>query len=473
MTNLFIAVLNMSITASYVALAVMLIRVLFRKLPKIFSYVLWSAVLIRLAFPFSFTSTFSFLQFLRSGVQASTGEMAYIPSNIGFMQYPAIHFGINVNSTLPPATPQFSVNPMQVILSFSSLIWFIGILVLIMYSGISYLKVLNKIKTATLVKDNIFESDQISTPFVCGLIKPKIYIPTGIKQHELAYILEHEQTHIRRLDYLVKPFAFLLLIIHWFNPIMWLAFVLISKDMEMSCDERVIKKMGSQIKGSYSHSLLSLSVQKSGLLKGSPLAFGESNIKSRIKNILAYKKPTFTAIALAAVITAALVVGFTANPKMVQSIEPTVSSSYNTEALMANKTPYVGNNSKVTALIDALPWDNGIVRESIELHTAASPYGITINFNGMDPSMILDEPLNKNISFKHAALLFSLIDNVDQINYMQTDINAIGDRVYAGISYTRKEIEDRIGSDVRGFAVSEKSLKDLIDRLDNMPHVIK
>lgn len=136
---------------------------------------------------------------------------------------------------------------------------------------------INNVRTATLVRDNIFETDRIDSPFVCGFIKPKIYVPINLPEQELSYILAHEQTHIRRLDYLVKPFAFLVLIIHWFNPIMWLSFALMSKDMEMSCDESVIRRMGSDRKASYSNSLLSLAVKRSGLLVGSPLAFGESH----------------------------------------------------------------------------------------------------------------------------------------------------------------------------------------------------
>ncbi|UZN01087.1 M56 family metallopeptidase [Lysinibacillus sp. MHQ-1] len=153
---------------------------------------------------------------------------------------------------------------MQIIVWIGSLIWITGIVILLLFSILSYLKILVKVRTATLVKDNIYETDQIDTPFVCGFLKPKIYIPIGMSDHELSYILLHEKIHIMRRDYLIKPFAFMLLIIHWFNPLMWLSYALMSKDMEMSCDESVVNKMGHQIKGSYSTSLLTLSVSKKG-----------------------------------------------------------------------------------------------------------------------------------------------------------------------------------------------------------------
>lgn len=319
MTTLFIAILNMSITASYVALFVIAIRMLLKKAPKVFSYSLWLAVLIRLVFPFSFNSAFSFLNFLKPNAQANTGAMEYVPFNIGLMQNPAVDVGASrinqlVNSSLPAASPYASINSMQITMALAGFIWAFGVVILLIYCAISYLKVINNVSTATLVKENIFETDRITTPFVCGFIKPKIYVPIGLSDDELSYILAHEQTHIQRLDYLVKPFAFLVLIVHWFNPLMWISFALMSKDMEMSCDESVIRRMGSEVKGSYSKSLLSLSDTKRRFMAGSPLAFGESNVRSRIKNVLNYKKPAFSVVAATCAVTLIFIMGFTANP---------------------------------------------------------------------------------------------------------------------------------------------------------------
>lgn len=296
--GMFTAILNMSITASYVAVGVILVRILLRKAPKIFSYALWAVVLLRLIFPFSFTTPFSFLGLLNVNSQHNAGVLEYVPHDIGLVQTPTVQSGIGsldgaVNSSLHQATPLASINPMQLWMDVFSLIWLTGIVVLLTYSVISYIKIKRQLLTATLVKDNIYESDQIGTAFVCGFIYPKIYVPVGVRDADLSYILEHEGTHIRRKDYLIKPLAFLALILHWFNPLMWLSFGLMSRDMEMSCDESVLQKMSQDAKGGYSRSLLSLSVKRSGLFAANPLAFGESHVKARIKNVLNYKKPVF------------------------------------------------------------------------------------------------------------------------------------------------------------------------------------
>lgn len=184
---LFTTVLNMSITASFVAIGVLCVRLILKKMPKVFSYALWSAVLIRLVFPVSFTSTLSFLSMIKPGTQQTSGALAYVPYNIGLMQTPGIDVGINslnkaVNSSLPQAIHTASVNPMQIMMAILSIVWVVGVALLILYSIISYLKVIKIINTATLVKDEIFETDRIVTPFVCGFIKPKIYIPTDISR---------------------------------------------------------------------------------------------------------------------------------------------------------------------------------------------------------------------------------------------------------------------------------------------------
>ena len=310
MTDIFVKVLNMSITASYAAIIVLLVRMLLKKAPKIFSYMLWSVVLFRLICPINFSSSLSLLKPLNKSSN-------YVPHNIGLMEKPTINTNIEtidrvINDSLPGATPYASVNPMQILMSLFTLIWILGITVLIIYSIYSYIKIYRKTQFSTLVTENIYETDQISTPFVFGLIRPKIYLPIGLLDNELDYIISHEKTHIRRFDYLIKPISFLVLTLHWFNPVIWICYYLMIKDMEMSCDESVLKKSGEDLKGNYSSSLLNLSIRQSGLL--SPLAFGESNIKSRIKNILNYKKPSFWTIFIALIVVIAISIGLITNP---------------------------------------------------------------------------------------------------------------------------------------------------------------
>ncbi|SHK80085.1 M56 family metallopeptidase [Desulforamulus aeronauticus] len=319
LSALFLKVLNMSITSSYVILFVMIARLFLKKAPKIFSYTLWAVVLFRLLCPFSFSSAFSFLK----AVTPSSGKMDYISSDVGMMVQPQIETGIDkvnsiVNSSLPAATPYASANPMQIIMFILSVIWVLGVLILVIYSVSSYFLLKQKVSTAMLLQDNIFECENIATPFVLGIINPKIYLPIGLSQTEKSFILRHEQTHIRRLDYIIKPFAFLVLCVHWFNPLVWISFVLMSRDMEMSCDEQVIKELGTEIKKDYSASLLFLAVNR-GMINGSPLSFGETGVKGRIKNVLNYQRPTLWVIVAGVIVVAAMVIGLASNPNAAAS----------------------------------------------------------------------------------------------------------------------------------------------------------
>jgi beta-lactamase regulating signal transducer with metallopeptidase domain len=317
--DLFISIVNMSITASYVAIGIILVSLLLRKAPKVFSYILWIPVLFRLVCPFSFDSAFSFFNLINLNAKQGIGISELVPQNIGLMHTPAIQSGIGsidseANASLPSAIPVASVNPMQIWMAVFSLIWIFGVIALLVYSIVSYAKIKRKLQTATRVDGNVFETNAIGTAFVCGFIRPKIYVPANIGDANLSYILEHERTHIRRKDYLIKPIAFLALILHWFNPLMWLCFALMSRDMEISCDESVLHRLGEGAKGGYSNSLLSLAVKRKGLLAANPLAFGESHVKTRIKNILNFKKPAFWVIMVAVVAVCAAAIAFAANP---------------------------------------------------------------------------------------------------------------------------------------------------------------
>lgn len=321
--DVFTAVLNMSITASYVSVGVILIRLLLRKAPKIFSYILWAPVLLRLVFPFSFVSVFSFLSLVKPvhlNMAQGRSAVEFVPRDIGQLPAPAIQYGAHgignaVNAVLPQAVPAAGTNPMQIWIAVLSLIWITGVIAMLIYSVVSYVKIRGKLQTATLVEGNVFETDAIGTALVCGFIHPKIYVPVNVGEVGLPYLLEHERTHIRRRDYLIKPLAFFSLSLHWVNPLMWLSFLLMSRDMEMSCDESVLRRLGAGVKGGYAGSLLSLSVKGKGLPAASPLAFGESHVAARIKNALRYKKPAFWVIIASVVILSAAVFLLLANPQ--------------------------------------------------------------------------------------------------------------------------------------------------------------
>jgi len=321
--DLFVTVLNMSITASFVAAGVILVRLLLKKAPKLFSYILWAPVLFRLLCPFSFNSVFSIFNLINLKTEQESSTYKFVPGDIGIVHTPAVQngtggsidsIGSGVNAALPAPDSSVSMNTMEVWMNVFSIIWIAGVIALSVYSIISYIKVKGRLQTATRVAGNVFETDAINTAFVCGYIRPKIYVPSDIRDADLSYILEHERTHIRRKDYVLKPIAYLAVILHWFNPLMWLCFAFMSRDMEMSCDESVLRRLGDGSRGGYSKSLLSLSVRRKGILTANPLAFGENHVKSRIRNILNFRKPAFWVTVAAVAAVCAATIAFAANP---------------------------------------------------------------------------------------------------------------------------------------------------------------
>lgn len=360
--DFFLIILNMSITVAYIAIAIIVIRVLFlKKAPKLFSYSLWGILLIKLISPVSFSSAFSFFRLFKVNVNRGTGIIEHVPQ---VMQSQNVGIGMDkinhtVNTSLMKTAETASANPTETFITIASIVWVLGIVGLIIYSIFSYYKILSKVNTATLFQNNVIEetknrlrlrrkikvytSDQINSPFVCGLIVPKVYLPVNIPEKELSYILTHELVHVKRLDYLVKPFSYLLLVLHWFNPLLWISFRLMTKDMEMSCDEKVMKVFGGEIKRDYSNLLLSLSVNESNLLQVGPLAFGESNTKSRIKNVLRFKKTSYILTVIIVILIG--IVGYTllSNPNSLD-----ISKSFEPKSIEID----IGDGMKEIKLID-------------------------------------------------------------------------------------------------------------------------
>ena len=322
MEALLLKILNMSITASYVILAVLFIRLLLKRVPKKYSYLLWSVVLFRLICPVSFSSVFSIFQtkpFDMTAAQRGGGAaLSYVPVDIGYMETPRVTVGIPtmnsiISESLPTATPYVSVNPLQIWILLGMILWCAGIAALLVYSIVTYIRLKRRMATAVRLEGNVFESDKIRSPFILGFVRPRIYIPFGLGEQERAYILRHERCHLKRKDHLIKPLSFCVLTIHWFNPLVWLAFVLMTKDMEMSCDEKVLSETGADIVHEYSTSLLSFAANRR-FPAASPLAFGETGIRERVKNVLRFREPKKWVIVLAAILCVAVVVACAANP---------------------------------------------------------------------------------------------------------------------------------------------------------------
>ena len=320
--KLFVGILNMSLTACIIIPVVIALRFLLRKAPKLFSYILWSVVLFRLICPVSFSAAFSLLGVLdapkteRGQISYISVDIASIPAEAKDPQLPVtnpVQGGAALEKTL-------AAEPMVSAVTIGSWIWIAGVLTLLIYSVVTLVKLKRKLKGAGHERDNIYIAENLTTPFVCGFLAPKIYLPSALEGEEKAYILLHEQIHIRRGDHIVKIMGYLALCLHWFNPLVWAAFFLSGRDMEMSCDEAVIRKMGSDVKKEYSASLLNLATGRR-IVGGVPLAFGEGDTGGRIKNVLHYKKPASVLICVVAVIIAAAAAVLLANPRKISASE--------------------------------------------------------------------------------------------------------------------------------------------------------
>ena len=311
MNELFLKIINMSISASWLVLAVLILRFVLKKAPKWINVLLWGIVAIRLICPFSFESTLSLIP------SAET-----IPLNIGMDTTPTINSGISainnaVNSIISQSnTPMAgaSVNLLQITIGIYEYIWIFGMIALALYTAISYWRLRRKVDTAVRYKDNIFQSENVSFPFVLGIIKPRIYLPFKMNGQYLEYVVAHEQAHICRKDHWWKPLGFLLLMIHWFNPLMWLAYVLLCRDIELACDEKVIKELGNEQRGDYTQALVACSVNRR-MIAACPLAFGEVSVKERVKSVMNYKKPAFWVIIISVIVCVGVAVCFLTNPK--------------------------------------------------------------------------------------------------------------------------------------------------------------
>ena len=310
MNNVFLHLLNMSITAGWIVLAVILLRFFLRKAPKWISCLLWGLVALRLVLPFSIESVLSLIP-----------SKETIPPEIVHSSAPTIHSGIELfNNTINPVISQTlapdpvkETNPVQTILSVASIVWVSGIAIMLIYTIVSFLRVRMKVRASIRTDKNIFICDDIDTPFIFGLIKPRIYLPSTLSETDAQYVVAHEKAHLKRKDHLWKPFGFLLLSIYWFNPLLWVGYILLCRDIELACDEKVVKDFETASKKDYSTALLNCSIPRK-LISACPLAFGEVGVKARIKNVLSYKKPALWIICIALIACIAASVCLLTNP---------------------------------------------------------------------------------------------------------------------------------------------------------------
>lgn len=336
MENVFLQILNNAITVSILILVIMLVRVLCRKMPKWITCLLWILVAAKLMMPFSVESIFSLVP---------TSEP--IPAGIVMESNPHISSGIeNVDNLINLALQQHftpdkaaSANPLQVWMYVGTVVWLAGTAALLLYALAAYVTVKWKVRASVRVEKNIYECDDIADPFILGIIRPRIYLPSGLDEETKKYVLKHETAHLGRKDYLWKPLGLLILSVYWFQPLCWAAYILMCGDIEYACDEKVIKGETESARADYCKALLACSMPRK-MLAACPVAFGENGVKGRVKNMMNYKKPTFWISSISLVIVVIVAVCFATSPKGKEAdnekTAPAANSEMETDSTGAN-----------------------------------------------------------------------------------------------------------------------------------------
>ena len=311
MAAVFLKLLNLSISASWLVLAVLVLRLVSKRSPKWMNVLLWGIVALRLVLPFSVESALSLIP------SAETVS----PAVVQFDPAPTITSGVSIidNAVNPSlsehfaAVPTMSVNPLYVWTEIAGWVWLIGLGAMLLYALVSYLRLRRRVSVSLPVQDHIYLCDAISSPFILGVVKPHIYLPSGLDEVQRQNVLSHEQAHLARRDHWWKPLGFALLAVYWFNPVLWLAYALLCRDIELACDERVIRTMDESAVKTYSTVLLACSMPRKAVIT-CPLAFGEVGVKERVKNALHYKKPAFWVVAASVAVCVVVAVCFLTDP---------------------------------------------------------------------------------------------------------------------------------------------------------------
>ena len=422
MTDLFLRIVELSWQAGVLALAVMLARLVLRRAPKWAVCLLWALVAVRLVLPFSQQSPVS-LQAAQSPVTAALCELPQtqeaaqktdevLPSGSTEPLTPRPPTEIVTAQPVPMPKPVMTV-------SLLAAVWLAGVAVMLTYLLTSYLRIYHQVRTAVRLEDNVYRCDRWGTPFVLGVFRPRIYVPVGVDEADLPQVLAHERCHIRRGDHAVKPLAFLLLAVHWFNPVLWAAYILLGRDMENACDERVLQTLDSAGRAAYSRALVACAVQERPAAV-CPLAFGETAVKERVKNALRYRKPALWAAVL--LLIAAVIIGvcFLTSPDRREDIP---NDQWDAETLYAMRTPYVGDPSAVGRILNAIGLDKmGADSDwdfTMQLSTEQEPYGLTLLYTYDSESFLGYGPTWAQRMRAGGYLTMALIDNAEWVAWQE------------------------------------------------------
>lgn len=318
--EIFLTLLNKSITTGWLVLAILVLRLLLKKAPKALFTALWALVAIRLLCPVSFQSRFSLIQNAEPIPQELAGDIWSMeePEN----PLPAAdgdrtqqeHREKNAAAIPEKDDAAGQKKPWPSVLSAAAFIWLAGVAGMLSYSSLSYWRISGKVKESMPLQKNVLICDRIDTPFILGVFRPRIYLPSTVSETDIIYVLAHEKAHLKRRDHIWKPLGFILLSVYWFQPLLWLSYVLFCRDIELACDEKVIRELGEESKKPYSGALINCSVPRR-VIAACPIAFGETGVKRRIQSVLKYKKPTFWIILTAAAVFVVVGICFLTNPR--------------------------------------------------------------------------------------------------------------------------------------------------------------
>ena len=471
MDKLFDTVLELSWQAGLIALAVMAVRLVLRKKTSRRALcMLWALVALRLLLPVSLTveSPVS-LQAEEAPVSRAYHAMQEARTSVPEEAAPAPAESSGAAAAVVPAEPAAEPVTLRTFARWLPWIWVIGMGCMAAYMLLSFIWMRLTLRRAEHIQDNVYRCTQWSTPFVLGIIAPCIYVPESVSEEDLPQVLAHERCHIRRWDHVVKPFAFLLLAVNWFNPVLWAAYVLLGRDMENACDEMALKNADAAQRAAYSRALVSCAAQPK-MAAVCPLAFGEVAVKERVKNVLHYKKPAVWAAVMVAV--AAVIIGACLLTKPAED-----KSGYPLDAkkLYALRTPYVGNNSAVGAILDALGMpemgdtaDSGTYAYSIRLDTNREPMGVTVcyAFAGDVPERSAE--WNRQMA-QRGYIAMALIDNMYWFRW--TDIDQAGTSYVIGAVYSGDGVV--YSSDHAGYVDALSAARESVEGLQTYMDMLR
>ena len=458
MNSLFTSVLEISWQAGLIALAVMAVRPLLRRAPRRAVCMLWLLVALRLLLPARLT--------VESPVSLQQPESPPIQAYQELRQQEKVYVSAPPEQRLEMAGPAAAQG--FALLDQLPAIWLTGVGCMALYMALSLLRMRWRLRAAPRIQDNVYRCTDWSTPFVLGVLAPRIYVPETVSEQDFPQVLAHERCHIRRWDHVWKPLAFLLLAVNWFNPVLWAAYVLLGRDMERACDEMVLKNADAAQRAAYSRALVACAAQPK-MAAVCPLAFGEVAVKERVKNVLNYKKPALWAVIL--LVVAAAIIGVCLLTKPSYKNVGTLDA----EKLFALRTEYVGDNAAVSGILDALGLpemgdtaDSDTYAYSIRLDTNREPMGVTVcyAFAGDVPERSAE--WNRQMA-QRGYIAMALIDNIDWFRW--TDIDQAGTSHVTGAVYSGDGVV--YSSDHAGYVDALSAARESVEGLQTYMDMLR